>query len=85
MTDEQPLGVYLYRWDSIFREWREEAAFRLFHRAEAAAKALSKTERFGVYKVVDCRDAAGRAFFYVHGTDVAHNPVLDDERAQPET
>lgn len=71
-------AVHLLRWDDIFKEWDHEASFRLWWRAELAAKALSVASRDDTYAVVDGRQHKDRpstlVTFFQHGREVDQQP-----------
>lgn len=49
-------AVHLLRWDDVFQEWDHEASFRLWWRAELAAKALTAANSADTYAVADARN-----------------------------
>lgn len=49
-------AVHLLRWDDVFQEWDHEASFRLWWRAELAAKALTAANSAETYAVADARN-----------------------------
>lgn len=71
-------AVHLLRWDDVFHEWDHEASFRLWWRAELAAKALTAANSADTYAVVDARHPAGQpstaVYFYQNGREVDDQP-----------
>ena len=76
-SEKYPHKVELHRWDDVFGEWDHEATFRLFWRAEIAAKALTEDSR-NTYKLVDTRVDTGNGpttLYFKDGREIPQKNV----------